>query len=77
MSLLKSAGRVGGYAVAGTIAECDASLKACAAAKVRPSYTKEECVRVLSSLHGGDLKWASKAMGPSSEGKCRLMYPVF
>ena len=56
---------------------CEAAMARCEEAHVRPTYTKEECVQVLSSLTGGDRDWARGAMGPSSEGKCELMFTVF
>jgi hypothetical protein len=31
----------------------------------------------MSALKGGDREWAIGAMGPSSEGKCQLMFTVF
>lgn len=56
---------------------CRAALDRCRAAGARPDYTTEECVLALSSLEGGNLEWAKSAMGPSSEGKCELAFPVY
>lgn len=56
---------------------CDEQMAACRTAGVRIDYTREDCMKALSSLKGGDRDWARTAMGPSSEGKCRLMFTVF
>jgi hypothetical protein len=58
-------------------ARCDAKIQQCKAANRRVKYTVEECVKVMSSLKGGDRDWALSAMGPSSEGSCKLMFTVF
>jgi len=58
-------------------ATCADAIERCNAAHIRPRYTKQECMQALSSLQGGDRDWAAGAMGPSSEGKCELMFTVF
>jgi hypothetical protein len=58
-------------------AACEATMARCQDAHIRPTYTRDECVQVMSSLRGGDRDWALGAMGPSSEGKCELMFTVF
>jgi hypothetical protein len=60
-------------------AKCEAKMDECRKARARITYTKEECMKVMSSLKGGDQTWALDAMGPSSEGTntCRLMFTVF
>jgi hypothetical protein len=56
---------------------CEAKMQQCRAAGQRVTYTKEECMKAASALTGGDRNWALGAMGPSSEGSCRLMFTVF
>ena len=56
---------------------CAAKIQECKAAGIRVRYTEEQCVQVMSSLKGGDRKWALEAMGPSAEGSCNLMFTVF
>jgi hypothetical protein len=58
-------------------AQCEAKIAQCQAAKVRVQYTKEECVKSMSAQKDRDRAWALSQMGPSSEGKCRLMFTVF
>ena len=56
---------------------CDEAISKCHEANITPSYTREECQRALSAQSGTDALWAVSAMGPSSEGKCELMFTVF
>jgi hypothetical protein len=56
---------------------CEAKMQQCRAAGQRVTYTKEECMKAASAMTGGDRNWALGAMGPSSEGSCRLMFTVF
>lgn len=56
---------------------CQAKMDMCRAAGVRIQYTKEECMKAMSSQNERDREWAISQMGPSSEGKCQLMYTVF
>ena len=56
---------------------CEAKMQQCRAAGHPVTYTKEECMKAASALTGGDRTWALSAMGPSSEGSCRLMFTVF
>lgn len=58
-------------------ARCQGKIDMCRAANVRVQYTKEECVKAMSAQHERDREWAISQMGPSSEGKCQLMYTVF
>ena len=58
-------------------AQCEAKMDECRAAKVRIQYTKEDCMKAMSSQHERDRAWAISQMGPSSEGKCQLMFTVF
>lgn len=55
---------------------CETKMAQCRAAGQRVTYTKEECMKAASALTGGDRSWALSAMGPSSEGTCRLMFTV-
>jgi len=56
-------------------AQCEATMDRCRAAHVRIQYTKEDCLKAMSSQH--ERAWAISQMGPSSEGKCQLMFTVF
>lgn len=56
---------------------CATKLAECAARRITPRYTKEECMRAMSALAPGERDWALHAMGPSSEGKCQLMFTVY
>ena len=58
-------------------AECEAKMAECRAANVRIQYTKEECMKAMSSQYDSDRRWAISQMGPSSEGKCQLMYTIY
>jgi len=58
-------------------ARCEGAIERCEAARIRPQYTKEECVQAMSAQKGPDRDWPIGAMGPSSEGKCQLMFTVF
>jgi hypothetical protein len=57
--------------------QCEAKMAECRAANVRIQYTKEECMKAMSSQHDTDRRWAISQMGPSSEGKCQLMYTIY
>jgi hypothetical protein len=57
-------------------AACQTKVDECHAKGQRVTYTKEECMKAASALTGGDRSWAIGAMGPSSEGSCRLMFTV-
>lgn len=56
---------------------CQEKLDMCRAAGIRAEYTKEECMKSMSAQQDQDREWAISQMGPSSEGKCRLMYTVY
>lgn len=56
---------------------CQAKIDMCRAAGIRVQYTKEECMKAMSAQQERDREWAISQMGPSSEGKCQLMYTVF
>ena len=58
-------------------AACESKMNECRAARVRVEYTKEQCVKVMSALKDRERSWAIQAMGPSSEGKCKLMFVVY
>jgi hypothetical protein len=58
------------------VAECQATLDRCKAARARVGYTLDECVQVMSALTDRERNWAIGAMGPAAEG-CRLMFPVY
>ncbi|MCA9595649.1 MAG: hypothetical protein KC776_20180 [Myxococcales bacterium] len=55
---------------------CESAVARCKAKHQRPDFTVSECIQALSSLEGGNLKWAQDSIGPSAEG-CKLMYPVY
>jgi hypothetical protein len=46
------------------LARCDTILAACAAANAKPTYTRERCAQVLSSLIGTDRHMAEMTLGP-------------
>jgi hypothetical protein len=56
--------------------DCEAALQRCKSRHQKPNFTKDECIKVLSSLEGRELDWARGAIGPSAEG-CKIMYPVY
>jgi hypothetical protein len=58
-------------------ARCQEALFQCAAAHIRPQYSLQQCVQAMSAQKPADRDWAISAMGPSSEGKCELMFTVF
>ncbi len=57
---------------------CEQTLESCKARHQKPSFTKEGCMKALSGQKAGaDRDWAQSAMGPSTEGKCELMFTVY
>ncbi len=55
---------------------CESAVARCKAKRQRPDFSVSECVQALSSLEGGNLKWAQDSIGPSAEG-CKLTFPVY
>jgi hypothetical protein len=59
-------------------AECQQRIDDCNAAGKPLRYTLGECVQALSAISDpGERSWASGAMGPTAEGACKLMFPVY
>ena len=57
----------------GAEASCDRLLVSCARQQVRPEYTKQQCVRILSSVVGRARSDAEHALSPMREG-CTLEF---